>query len=707
MGGYPPHPGVAPAPPPPPMIPAHAPAPPAGIRGGDGGPAHNRMNNLGRRNTQSEKQNRPNIIHQHQSQPITQEYGHEPHPELDYRSNPPRPAPVNTRQSRSSSRSRDISPPGSAGGPYVMMPNASTAGRTQSTYHSGSSDFSGGSYGYEHPYDRQQSYVVPNASHAPGNPREYHLDGPLPGEREYGRQGTVYHPAGGNRPVLGEQRQPQRQPRRERSRSRGPHGLGLTDSPASGSDEHYEPSMYSSRPGGRRVASSANANGKGALVRTRSRSMPASESRALMPQRKAPSSESSEGSSVSSENQPERGIRLEYGGQSVDITYTGRGGKPMNIGSITINTTSRSTTIPVSSTNNQRAIAPAPAATPPPAPAAIMPPPATAPAPAPATAPAPAPAPAPPPAPQAPAPPPAPPAPPVQPVIIPPLPAPGPFIPAGIEPLVLPPPPPPPPLTPGAMLPLRMGPESDYDSDPRDPLYRNMENLNFEGPSSPYYQERGRDREVMAPISGQRESSRRRRSISRPRKPIDANEPRWTKISRDIVARRAIEVIGYDFQEQADSIMVFQVLNEAQIDELIELSERIRSGAVRVIRRERSPKREEGGKEHRHHHRRPSQHRQSKPRPVSIHGYPSGVGPGPGPSANRPPPGKPAIVTPTAPEPPRAEAPAPPKQSQAPLRRPVENPDQPGTYIGYSRNPPRSAAGSGPYRYAPPPLYFG
>lgn len=708
--GY--HPGVAPITvpaPPPPMAPAPAPGPPAGMRGGDG---RARSGSLGRRDIQPGKQSRSNIIHQ-QPQPGQQEYN-EPHPELDYRSNPPRPAPVDTRQSRSSSRSRDMSPPGSAGGPYVMMPSmsaASAASRTQSAYHSSSSNFSGGSYETFEPYDRHQSYVVPNASHAPGNPpgnpREYHLDGPLPGEREYGRQGTVYHPAGGNRPVLGEQHQ-QRQPKRERSRSRGPHGLGLMDSRMP--DEHFDDqSMFSSRQGGRKGAGS-NTNEKGALVRSRSRSVPASDSRALMPQRKPPSSASSEGSSSS--DQPERGIRLEYGGQSVDITYTGRGGKPMNIGSITINTTSRSTTVPINPNVNQRTIAPPPVSTPPPAPAAIMPPPATAPAPAPAPAlaPAPAPVPAPAPAPAALAL--APQPPPVQPVMIPPPPAPGPYLPAGVEPLILPPPPPPTlvPLASGAMLPFRRGIENDngmYTDDSRDMMFRNMENLSFEGPPSPYYPERGRDRDAMAPINGARESSRRRRSVSRHRKSIDANEPRWTKISRDIVARRAIEVIGYDFKEQADSIMVFQVLDEAQIDELIELSEKIRSGAVRVVRRERSPKHEEGGKErrshHHHHHRHPSHH-QNKPRPVSIHGYPSGVGPGPGPSANRPPPGKPAIVTPTAPEPPReapAPPPPPPKVSQAPPRRPVENPDHPGTYIGYSRNPPRSAASSAPFQYVP------
>lgn len=88
------------------------------------------------------------------------------------------------------------------------------------------------------------------------------------------------------------------------------------------------------------------------------------------------------------------------------------------------------------------------------------------------------------------------------------------------------------------------------------------------------------------PLNPQRRS---RSATPRRRRSINAGEPRWTKISTDIVTRRAVEVIGYDFQEQEDSILIFQILNEAQIDELIELSEGISSGTVRVIRREGSP----------------------------------------------------------------------------------------------------------------------
>jgi len=527
--------------------------------------------------------------------------------------------------------------------------------------------------------------VVPSDSRRPN--REYRLDGPLPGERDYrGAGGTVYNPANGNRPVLGGER------RRERSRSRGPQGLGLSSiSGDAMSDEYFdEHHTYDPRSGGRRMVSSGIAGSNvGALVRSRSRSAPP-ESRAMIPQH-PPASESDGSSSSSSSGtapQPGTGIRLEYAGNSVDITYTGSGGKPVSIGSITINTTARTTAIPI-----------------PPATQAITAPPMQA-----ITAP---------PSTQAPAALPAPP--PVQPVMIPPPPALAAVPPPGIEPLMLPPPPPPAPAPPPGSMPgpmpgsmpgpmpgsmpgpmpgsmpghmprQDMGNYGDDERGMRDHMFRNMEALALE----PRYDDRGRGREIM-PLVGMRALSRRRRSQSRSRKPAD-DELRWTKISRDIVARRAVEVKGYDFEEQPDSIVVFQVLNEEAIDELIDLSERIRSGELRVIRRDDS------SREHKRHRRRHSQRRpRSHSRSQSVHGYPSTGGPGP--SANRPPPAKPAIVIP-APEPPPTEAPAPPLQpliepSGARGGRPTEDPNKPGTYIGYSRNPPRSAAGSGPYQYVP------
>ncbi|KAG0136699.1 hypothetical protein HOY82DRAFT_536096 [Tuber indicum] len=613
MHQHPSHHGYPPAPPPP------------GMRGGDAGHMYNGGRTHVGRNAQA--RNRQNVIHQQPSQNMPE---YEPHPEFDFRPLPPRVPPAAHRESRSSSRTRDgdLSPPGSAGE---------------------NSNFSGASFDHVDPHKR---FVVPSSRFS-GN-REYRLNGPLPGERDYrGGGGTIY--SGGSRAVLGGER------RRERSMSRGPHGLGLSSVSGDGlSDEYFEEQhAYDPRSGGRRMVSSGAVDpNAGALVRSRSRSAPP-ESRAMIPQH-APASESDGSSSSSSSGtapQPGTGIRLEYAGNSVDITYTGSGGKPVSIGSITINTTARTTAIPISPTTQ--------AITAPPMQAIAAPP----------SAPAPAALPAPPP-------------PPVQPVMIPPPPAPAAVPPPGIEPLILPPPPAP--MMPGSMpgpipasMPGRdMGIYGDDERGMRDHMFRSMEALALE----PRYDDRGRGREVMPP-GGMTALSHRRRSQSRGRKPAD-DELRWTKISRDIVARRAVEVEGYDFEEQPDSIVVFQVLNEKQIDELINLSERIRSGEVRVIRRDDS------GKEPKRRRRRHSQHRQSShSRSQSIHGYPSTGGPGP--SASRPPPAKPAIVIP-APDPPPAEAPAPHPQPSA-GGRPTEDPNKPGTYIGYSRNPPRSAAGSGPY----------
>ncbi|CUS14683.1 unnamed protein product [Tuber aestivum] len=616
-----------------------APAPPA-MRGGDAGYAYNGARPNYGKNAQTG--NTQNVIHQKYPQ-HTQEYEH---PESDYRNHPRAHQTAHQtahqaahqtahRESRSSSSTRDgeFSPPGSAGGFESQ--------------------------------DRHRGFAVPSGQR---QDRGYRLDGPLPGERDqrsFG--GTVYNPASGNRPVLGGERQ------RGRSSSRGPHGLGLGEIGGDGQSDGYsdERDMYDQRPGGRRPAGSGIAGpNAGALVRSRSRSAPP-ESRAMIPQH-APFSESDGGSSSSSSStvpQPGTGIRLEYAGNSVDITYTGSGGKPVSIGSITINTTARTTAIPIN---------PATQAITAPQMQAIT---------APPSAPAPAALPAPPP-------------PPVQPVFIPPPPAPVAVPPPGIEPLILPPPPAP--MIPASMpasvpvsMPVSM-PRQDmgtYGGDERgmrDHMFHSMDALALE----PRYDDRGRDREIV-PLRGVRALSRRRRSQSRGRKPAD-DELRWTKISRDIVARRAVEVRGYDFEEQPDSIVVFRVLNEDEIDDLIGLSERIRKGEIRVIRRDR---RDDSGKERDHRRRRPHPRQRSHSRPQSVHGYP--ISGGPGPSANRPPPAKPALVIP-APDPPQAEAPAPPPQPSAESSgarggRPTEDPNKPGTYIGYSRNPPRSAADSGPY----------
>jgi hypothetical protein len=154
-------------------------------------------------------------------------------------------------------------------------------------------------------------------------------------------------------------------------------------------------------------------------------------------------------------------------------------------------------------------------------------------------------------------------------------------------------------------------------------------------------------------------------------------------------------VRGYDFEEVPNAIIIYRVLGEDEIDDLVDLSERIRTGKVEIVRRERKPSVSSSASRR----RSSSRHRSQQPRPMSIHGYPSGPL-GPGPSKERPPPGKPAIVhtnrgMPEAPAPPppgeeeMARAPAPPvtvTQTKGGLR---ENPEMPGTYVGYTRKSPR------------------
>ncbi|KAL7267926.1 hypothetical protein RUND412_009471 [Rhizina undulata] len=667
-GSHPPPPSSAPGMP-------HDPSRPvSSMRGGDG--THGRPV---RRNTLSSA-NRP-IIHNYS------EYDYTP---TDYGYNNPAAASqlpiLHPQKSRSSSRTRDVSPP-SSGEQYTMIPGPGGAPSRHTAYHPGSSSYSASSFPEN---ERQKEYIVSSASrHGRGNGREYHLNGPLPGEREHRREGgRMYHPSEPSRPVVDE-------PRRERSMSRGPTGrTPLAEYGVESSEEEDESEYETDYEDARRPASAGTGppGNSSALIRPRSRSVSRSRkstSGAMVPHRK-------------DDAKPPGGIRLEYGGNSFDITYTDAGGKPLSIGSITINTTSRTTAVPISGPSSSSTAA---IMVPPPS-NAIAAPPSNAIAAPPSNAIAALPA---------------PPAPAetqrtgVAPVVVPAIPPPqAPTLPPpGIAPVLLPPPPPPPPM---ALPPI--GPIAMPVDPARESLYRSMANMAIEDrpPSDDYMghtfhsplgsplgqphgspmslDERGREfeRGQLGPMV-----RRRSRSAGASHDP----EPRWTKISRDIVARRAVEVFGYNFEEHSDSIIIFQVLNEAEIDDLIDLSERIRNGEIRVIRREREPE-PRPAKSTTSSHRRRSKHR----RPLSIHG-PSA---GPGPSANRPPPNKPAIVQnsnsgpapPPAPElpttPPIMDAPAPPPQAPAAPKGSslTENPGLPGTYVGYVRKPPPSSYG--PYK---------
>ncbi|KAK6542586.1 hypothetical protein TWF694_006532 [Orbilia ellipsospora] len=64
-------------------------------------------------------------------------------------------------------------------------------------------------------------------------------------------------------------------------------------------------------------------------------------------------------------------------------------------------------------------------------------------------------------------------------------------------------------------------------------------------------------------------------------------EPRHTRISRKIVTRHALESLGYQYEDTGDTFTVFEVLQPEQIDELMDMTARIRA-ARHDRRRERS-----------------------------------------------------------------------------------------------------------------------
>ncbi|TVY47862.1 hypothetical protein LOCC1_G001976 [Lachnellula occidentalis] len=70
------------------------------------------------------------------------------------------------------------------------------------------------------------------------------------------------------------------------------------------------------------------------------------------------------------------------------------------------------------------------------------------------------------------------------------------------------------------------------------------------------------------------ESSDQRISIPRPLK--GRNGDKWTEITKDIVSREAIEEMGYDFEETASNFYITQTLGYEHVNELHELTKKIR-----------------------------------------------------------------------------------------------------------------------------------
>jgi hypothetical protein len=129
-------------------------------------------------------------------------------------------------------------------------------------------------------------------------------------------------------------------------------------------------------------------------------------------------------------------------------------------------------------------------------------------------------------------------------------------------------------------------------------------------------------------------------------------------------------VRGYEFEEVPGAIIIYRVLDSPEIDDLVDLSEKIRQGKVEVVRRERDLR--EGRDPREGSSRRRSRSRGGSGRPGSVHGsIGGGPGPmGPGPSKERPPPMKPAIVQ---------------RMPEAPSAPSEDGREGHGTYVGYRK----------------------
>ncbi|OQD74328.1 hypothetical protein PENDEC_c011G03455 [Penicillium decumbens] len=64
----------------------------------------------------------------------------------------------------------------------------------------------------------------------------------------------------------------------------------------------------------------------------------------------------------------------------------------------------------------------------------------------------------------------------------------------------------------------------------------------------------------------------------------DQRDERWTEITKDLVVREAIERLGYEYEETRTFYYIFSYLEPEDIDEIVELSDRIRSARRRRIR---------------------------------------------------------------------------------------------------------------------------
>lgn len=59
--------------------------------------------------------------------------------------------------------------------------------------------------------------------------------------------------------------------------------------------------------------------------------------------------------------------------------------------------------------------------------------------------------------------------------------------------------------------------------------------------------------------------------------------PLWTKFAGNILSKRAVQRMGYSFEEQGDAIIIHRTLSEDEIDRVMNLSDQIRNGQDKSI----------------------------------------------------------------------------------------------------------------------------
>ncbi|KAI9682923.1 MAG: hypothetical protein M1829_006359 [Trizodia sp. TS-e1964] len=157
-------------------------------------------------------------------------------------------------------------------------------------------------------------------------------------------------------------------------------------------------------------------------------------------------------------------------------------------------------------------------------------------------------------------------------------------------------------------------------------------------------------------------------------------DARWTKISRRLVNPAALREGKERFEEGSDSVIVLRVLSKEEIAEYAKRTQIIRDGYDDILERDRRERRRRKEEAARQGYDAPYSARPLAPPP------PIAADPPPADSRSR---GTTTIVEQPDRRPTRAETePAPGHTQQGSGRGLRENPEVPGTYLGYKRVPP-------------------